>query len=200
VNAADHQLLSLLEAIEQDSSRTQRDLARITGLNVAKVNYLLKRLSEKGHVKLKNISRNPNKLRYLYFLTPQGALEKTRLAYRFINGVLDVYSAIEARLRSELSEWDHCHDTEMVLCGSQEIEKLVRRVVREEGGPRLLFAMDAREFAVQLACSAERGCTDFLPDSCLVFICSPEGAVLRDSLLTQGVAVERIRIISGFDL
>ena len=42
---------------------------------------MLKALKEKGLIKLENFSTNPNKLQYLYLLTPQGVLEKAKLTY-----------------------------------------------------------------------------------------------------------------------
>ncbi|MCP4604318.1 MAG: winged helix-turn-helix transcriptional regulator, partial [Proteobacteria bacterium] len=72
-------MLSVLDAISLNSKVSQRDLSKATGLNLAKVNFLLRRLAEKGFVKLRNISKNPNKLGYLYFLTPRGLTEKSRL-------------------------------------------------------------------------------------------------------------------------
>jgi len=43
--------LLILEALENDSKLKQRDLSKITGLNLFKVNYLLKKLIDKGYVK-----------------------------------------------------------------------------------------------------------------------------------------------------
>ena len=130
LRSTESQTLALLEAIERDSNLSQRDLARITGLNVAKVNFLIKKFVDKGHVKLKNVSRNPNKLRYLYFLTPQGALVKTRLAYNFMRRALKQFSLIESRIRETLQDLDA---TSILLVGANEITEIVLKVADEIG-------------------------------------------------------------------
>ena len=44
----------------------------------------LKALKEKGLVKIKNFSKNPNKIGYIYMLTPKGVSMKTRLTINFM--------------------------------------------------------------------------------------------------------------------
>jgi EPS-associated MarR family transcriptional regulator len=62
----------------------QRDLARLTGVSLGQVNYVMQALREKGLVKFENFSKNPNKLQYAYLLTPQGLLEKTQITVNFL--------------------------------------------------------------------------------------------------------------------
>ena len=68
-----------MEALEAGERVTQRDLARVTGLNLKKVNYCLRKLLEKGHVKFQRARRNPDKRTYLYILTPAGLRAKSHL-------------------------------------------------------------------------------------------------------------------------
>jgi EPS-associated MarR family transcriptional regulator len=142
VTSADLQLLSLLEAIDRDSRVTQRDLARNTGLNVAKVNFLLKRLADKGHVKLRNISQNPNKLRYLYLLTPQGALEKTRLAYGFMLRNLREYADIQNSVLTSIHELTHEGVDTIALFGATDLAAAVIRITQEAQGPSISYVLD----------------------------------------------------------
>ena len=44
-------------------------------MSLGKLNYVLKGLKQKGLIKL-YFFKNPNKLRYLYHLTPKGVSEK----------------------------------------------------------------------------------------------------------------------------
>ena len=142
MNGADAQLLSLLDAISGDSSRTQRDLARMTGLNVAKVNFLLKRLAGKGMVKLHNVSESRNKLRYLYVLTPQGVMEKTRLTYRFMRRALRDYSRIDSEVRSAVLRMREEGARTLVLLGASEIAEAVVRALDDVGGFDVLCVAD----------------------------------------------------------
>lgn len=79
--ATHYQILKLLE---QNPAASQRELARAAGVSLGKLNYCLKALVAKGLVKAENFKRNPNKLGYLYVLTPQGIAERARLTVEFL--------------------------------------------------------------------------------------------------------------------
>ena len=64
--------LQILRLLEANPELSQRDIARELGISLGKANYCLKALIEKGWIKAGNFSRNPNKLAYVYLLTPQG--------------------------------------------------------------------------------------------------------------------------------
>jgi EPS-associated MarR family transcriptional regulator len=123
--AEEAQILSVLDAIALNAEATQRELSRTTGLNLAKVNFLLKRLAEKGFVKLRNVSRNPNKLGYLYILTPQGLSEKSRLTVRFAARTWQEYSRTVDRLGSSLLELAGLGVARVALLGANEVAGMV---------------------------------------------------------------------------
>ena len=76
--------LDLLRKLELNPKYTQRELSKEMGISLGKVNYCIKKLVEKGWVKLTNFSHNPNKVGYAYLLTAKGIEEKTRLTYAFL--------------------------------------------------------------------------------------------------------------------
>ena len=76
--------LDLLRKLESNPHCTQRDLSREMGVSLGKVNYCMKKLTEKGWVKLTNFSNSSNKYGYMYLLTPQGIKQKTRLTASFL--------------------------------------------------------------------------------------------------------------------
>lgn len=119
------QLLSVLDAISLNSRASQRDLSRATGLNLAKVNYLLRKLTEKGYVKLRNVSRNPNKLGYLYLLTPHGLTEKSRLTVRFAARTWREYSRTIEMLRASLARLAESGDRRIALVGANEVTDMI---------------------------------------------------------------------------
>ena len=79
--------LGLLSAVEADSSVTQRSLASELGIALGLTNSYLKRAVDKGLVKIKHI---PSR-RYLYYLTPKGFSEKTRLTGEYLKASLNFY-------------------------------------------------------------------------------------------------------------
>ena len=54
----------LLRKIKERPASTQRELASELGFSLGKLNYCLKSLKKKGHIKLKNFKNNNNKINY----------------------------------------------------------------------------------------------------------------------------------------
>ena len=95
--------LELLRKLESNPEYTQRELSEEMGVSLGKVNYCMKKLIEKGWVKLSNFSRNPNKVNYIYLLTPSGIEQKARLTFEFLAIKLEEYEL----LKVEISELEH---------------------------------------------------------------------------------------------
>src|SRR6185437_12372638 len=74
-------MLGLLDAVEQDRAHSQRHLASELGIALGLVNAYLKRCIKKGLVK---VSEAPAR-RYVYYLTPQGFAEKSRLTVEYLS-------------------------------------------------------------------------------------------------------------------
>ncbi len=77
----------LMSEIEGGEARSQRDLAKRLGIAVGLVNSYLKNFVAKGYVRVKAFPRN----RYAYLLTPQGIVEKSRLAYQHLTYFNNLY-------------------------------------------------------------------------------------------------------------
>ena len=88
----------LLNALEENPYMTQRDLAKKLGVSLGGVNYCLKALIEIGHIKMNNFEKNPNKLNYLYLLTPSGIKEKTILTKDFLKRKMDEYQNLKKEI------------------------------------------------------------------------------------------------------
>ena len=92
--------LDLLRKLESNPEYTQRELSQEIGVSLGKVNYCMKKLVEKGLVKLMNFSHSSNKVRYIYLLTPKGIEQKTRLTFAFLAIKLEEYKM----LKNEISK------------------------------------------------------------------------------------------------
>lgn len=75
---------NVLRKINKNPKSTQRQLAEELGFSLGKLNYCLKALKEKGLIKINNFQNNPNKIGYVYILTPKGISEKTKLTLNFM--------------------------------------------------------------------------------------------------------------------
>ena len=92
--------LDLLRKLDSNSQFTQRDLSREMGVSLGKVNYCMKKLTEKGLVKLTNFSHNPNKMGYAYLLTPSGIEEKSRLTFFFLKRKVIEYEMLKKEINA----------------------------------------------------------------------------------------------------
>lgn len=92
--------LELLRKIEANPECTQRELSQEMGVSLGKVNYCMKKLFERGLIKLSNFRGNSNKSRYIYLLTPKGIKQKTRLTISFIERKLKEYDELKAEIES----------------------------------------------------------------------------------------------------
>ena len=90
--------LDLLRKLESNPEYTQRDLSREMGVSLGKVNYCMKKLTEKGLIKLSNFSHNRNKMGYAYLLTPSGVEEKTRLTFSFLKRKIVEYEILKKEI------------------------------------------------------------------------------------------------------
>jgi len=92
--------LDLLRRLESNPQFTQRELSREMGVSLGKVNYCMKKLNEKGLIKLTNFTHNPNKMGYAYLLTPSGIEEKSRLTFSFLKRKVIEYEVLKKEINA----------------------------------------------------------------------------------------------------
>ena len=90
---------NVLRKIHSKPKSTQRDLAEELGFSLGKLNYCLKALKKKGLVKMKNFEKNPNKINYIYVLTPRGIIEKTKLTINFMKRKMKEYDELKKEIK-----------------------------------------------------------------------------------------------------
>ena len=91
--------LEILRKINTKPNSTQRELAKELGFSLGKLNYCLKALKNKGLVKIENFTKNPNKLNYIYVLTPKGISKKTKLTINFMKKKMKEYDDLKKELK-----------------------------------------------------------------------------------------------------
>ena len=90
---------NVLRKIKDKPKATQRELAEELGFSLGKLNYCLKSLKDKGLIKMKNFEKNPNKLNYIYILTPRGIAEKTKLTINFMKRKMQEYDELKKEIK-----------------------------------------------------------------------------------------------------
>ncbi len=121
--------LEILSAIEQKSDLSQRHIADRLGVALGLANSYLKRCTRKGLVKIKQAPAN----RYLYYLTPKGFAEKSRLTARYLIVSFAFYrrageSCSEALAACRKHGWSR-----LVLCGASELAEIASLRAIEQG-------------------------------------------------------------------
>ena len=90
--------LNLLRKIKNKPKSTQRELAEELGFSLGKLNYCLKALKSKGLIKINNFRKSPNKINYLYILTPKGISAKTKLTLNFMKRKIKEYDELKKEI------------------------------------------------------------------------------------------------------
>ncbi len=112
--------LEILRSIEQQHDLSQRDLANRMGIALGLANSCLKRCIKKGLVKIQQAPAN----RYLYYLTPRGFTEKSRLTAKYLSISFDFYRKAGESFEDifdlcEMRGWN-----QVVLVGASELAEI----------------------------------------------------------------------------
>jgi len=89
---------NVLREVGKKPGTSQRELSKNLGLSLGKINYCIKALKDKGLIKISNFSKNPNKLKYVYILTPKGVASKTRLTINFMKRKMKEYDELKKEI------------------------------------------------------------------------------------------------------
>ncbi|UCF91874.1 MAG: winged helix-turn-helix transcriptional regulator [Desulfobacterales bacterium] len=133
----DIRTLRILEQVQTGGQPSQRDLARELNISLGLVNSFIKRLARKGYVKIKTIPKN----RIRYILTRQGAAEKTRLTYAYIQYSYKFYREARQKLRELFIELEKQGEKNLVFYGAGDLAEIAY-VSLQETSIKLLAVID----------------------------------------------------------
>jgi DNA-binding MarR family transcriptional regulator len=119
----------MLEQIEFDPDISQASLASQLGVAVGTVNWHLKRLIEKGYVKVKRAQRR--KLRYI--ITPEGIAFRARLTVNYIEQSMHLYRLVRERVREELLDVKRTGWNAVRIDAEGDIADICRLTCLEQG-------------------------------------------------------------------
>lgn len=114
--------LVILEQIEQDPDTTQAALASSLEVAVGTVNWHLKRLIEKGYVKVSRLERK--KLKYI--ITPEGIALRARLTVDYIQNSFNLYRLVRERAAHAIQNLKALGYHQVRLEGSGEVAEICR--------------------------------------------------------------------------
>ncbi len=121
--------LRILEHVEQNPDITQSDLAARLGVAVGSVNWYLKRLINKGYIKVRQMQRR--RLRYL--ITPQGVAEKARLTASFMQVSMRLYRETRKAATRYLTEIRRAGYSAVGVEGDNDLAEVCYLTCLEQG-------------------------------------------------------------------
>ena len=143
--------LRLLEELGRNPIVSQRELSHIFGIALGVTNACLKRMVRKGWVRIRGFDHR----KIGYYLTPKGFLEKSRLTFHLVSGIVQHYCELKKVIGERLLEMQRDGKKRVVFYGvSDEMEvayitlqgvnlKLVGIVEDDEKvTPRIIFGYE----------------------------------------------------------
>lgn len=121
--------LIILEHIEQNPDATQATLAAQLGVAVGTINWHLKRLIEKGYVKVRRAERR--KLRYI--ITPEGIALRARLTMDYIQTSFRLYRLVRQRTIEALTQVEERGLRTVRVVGDGDVAEVCRLTCLERG-------------------------------------------------------------------
>ncbi len=121
--------LIILEQIDQNPDSTQASLASQLGVAVGTVNWHLKRLIEKGYVKVRRAERR--KLRYI--ITPEGLAFRALLTVDYVENSMRLYRRTRQHVRELLAQVRQSGFDRVRREGEGDIADICRLTCLEQG-------------------------------------------------------------------
>ncbi len=121
--------LALLETIERDPDVTQASIATQMDVAVGTVNWHLKRLIEKGYIKIKRANRK--KLRYI--ITPEGIALRARLTVDYIEQQFLLYRNTRQHVKEHIEQMRAAGFDRVAIQGEGDVADICRLTCLEQG-------------------------------------------------------------------
>lgn len=94
-------------------------------LNVASVNFAMKRLIKKGFIRM--AGANPRRIKY--YITPEGLRERTQLAYRFFGRNFQFYKDVRNDIEARIAKATNSSTSRIAIYGVGELSEITYMMV-----------------------------------------------------------------------
>ena len=113
--------LTLFNNVESSPEINQRQLARELDVSLGLTNTYFQRVLKKGWVRAQQVKPR----RWLYFLTPQGALEKSRLSLSYMHRTLNSFRELKRKGDEHLRILSNKGVSGIHLCGENDLTEVL---------------------------------------------------------------------------
>ena len=113
--------LTLFNTVESRPEINQRQLAQELNVSLGLTNTYFQRVLKKGWIRAQQVKPR----RWLYFLTPQGALEKSRLSLSYMHRTLDSFRELKSKGDELLRIMSKKGVRGVHLCGEDDLTEVL---------------------------------------------------------------------------
>ena len=113
--------LNLFNTVENNPDINQRKLARELDISLGLANTYFQRVLKKGWIRARKVKPR----RWLYFLTPQGALEKSRLSLSYMHRTLESFRELKSKGDEHLRILSEKGVSGLHLCGEDDLTEIL---------------------------------------------------------------------------
>jgi len=113
--------LTLFNTVENSPEINQRQLAQELDVSLGLTNTYFQRVLKKGWVRAKQVKPR----RWLYFLTPQGVLEKSRLSLSYMHRTLQSFRELKSKGDEHLRILSNNGVSGIHLCGDNDLAEVL---------------------------------------------------------------------------
>ena len=117
----DLRTLTLFNTVESSPEINQRQLAQELDVSLGLTNTYFQRVLKKGWIRAKQVKPR----RWLYFLTPQGALEKSRLSLSYMHRTLESFRELKSKGDEHLRILSNKGVSGIHLCGENDLTEVL---------------------------------------------------------------------------
>jgi len=139
-------VLGLLESVERDGAQSQRRIAADLGIALGLVNAYVKRCVRKGLLK---VSEAPAR-RYVYYLTPQGFAEKSKLTVQYLSYSFSFFRQARTECAQVLATAKARGVKRIALAGVSDLADIMR-ICALECGVDIVVIVDSAAARADLA-------------------------------------------------
>lgn len=145
--ADDMVAMKILDLIDKSPHVSQSVIRFHTGLATGLVHSYMKKIINKGWVKAKQVSAR----RWLYYLTPEGFVEKSRLTVNYLSRTMHDYrkaqSIVEANIRTCMENgWKR-----LIIAGENDLAEIAALNVKSTDGLQLAAVVADRRHGETIA-------------------------------------------------
>ena len=121
--------LDILDNIENNPNATQASMASQMNVAIGTVNWHLKRLIDKGFIKIQRSEKR--KLKYI--ITPEGILLRAKLTKDYIQSSFELYRLVRRRMNTVLERCAENGYSAIYIEGSGDVEEICKLSCMEKG-------------------------------------------------------------------